>query len=279
MSTPRFARRVVRLKIVARSLIPLAAVVAAFALVPLSASAAPASFGLVFDGHHVVAPQFTGGLAHVGTFTTNDALCPSGHAEDIAVRRAKGSDHFDSTRLFTCDGSSGATFTATIHLMNAECQGYSGVWQVISGTGPLADLRGKGSFTSVVTGGDPQDTLTITFRTTWTGTADLDAMPPTLALTKHTITKLSRPSQRYRLKLTLALSDNGGGPVAYSLTLVDPSTLKALVRKSGTTSAASIHWTLVLKPRARTRALRLNVVASDAVGNQSTLRRKIPLKK
>jgi len=274
MNTASSGRRVLRFN-GARSLVPLAGVVAVFAFVPLSASAAPTSFQLVFDGHHVVAPQFPGGLAHVGTFTTDDTLCASGHAEDIAVREI-GMDTFEATRLFTCDGS-GATFTAIIRPMNSECIGSLGVWRIVSGTGPLADLRGKGSFTSVVTGGNPDDPVTVTFRATWAGAVDLDATPPKLAVTRHAVAKLRRG--RYRLNLTLALGDNGGGPVAYSLTLIDPTTHKAVVRKSGTTGAASKHWTWVLKPRPRTRALRLEVRASDAVGNQATLRQKIPLRK
>jgi hypothetical protein len=216
----------------------------------------------------------------VGTFTTNNALCPSGHAEDIAQSYQKLEDVI-ATRLFTCDGS-GATFTATVYPLAAE-HGFggsnSGVWQIISGTGPLTDLRGKGSFSSVLTSGDQDIPATIAFRSTWAGTADLDATPPTLTLTKHTAVKLTRPVGRYRVGLTFALSDNDGGPVSYSLTLTDPTTLTALVRKSGTTNAGSIGWTFVLKPSAQTRRLRLEIDANDTVGNQTTLKQTIALKK
>jgi hypothetical protein len=272
-----YAKRVARLSI------PFAVIVAALALLPLSTSAAPTSLQLVFEGHHVAAqcPPACNetGLAHVGTFTTNDALCPSGHAEDI-TQRTHG-ETLIGTRLFTCDGSS-ATFTATISPEQNECLftgDDTGTWQIVSGTGPLADLRGKGSFSSVLTGGDRTKTITVTFRTTWAGTADLDAMPPTLRVGNHTVTKLRRPRGSYRLKLTLALSDDQGGPVSYSVTLTDPTTTNTLARRSGSIHGPSIGWTFVLKPNPRARALRLQVEASDAVGNPATVRQTIALKK
>ena len=161
--------------VVARSLIPLAVLATAFALLPLGASAAPASFQLVFDGHHVAAqcpPACNAeGLVHVGTFTTNDARCLSGHGEDVA--QSYEGREVVATRLFACDGSS-ATFTATVYPFIAEHGIGTGEWQIVSGTGPLADLRGKGSFSSVITSGDLDNSATMTFRSTWTGVVDLD---------------------------------------------------------------------------------------------------------
>jgi hypothetical protein len=260
-----------------RRLIAVTAMGIAFALVPLGASAAPTSFQLVFDGHTVLAGYPSpSGAAHVGTFTTNSALCPSGSGQDTAE-----TDLGLATRLFTCDGS-GATFTATINPHIGEYEG-SGSWQIISGTGPLTDLRGEGTFSSVLTSGDlsdiPGNLLALAFHSTWTGTVALDATPPTLTLTTATATKLKRPAGTYKVKLDLALGDSGGGPVSYTLTLVDPATLDTLVRKSGTTSTGSVAWTFSLKPRARARSLRLEVDASDQVGNQSTLKHAIPLTK
>jgi hypothetical protein len=142
-----------------------------------SAPAVPSVFQLVFVGHDVVAsyhPSPTG-VAHVGTFTTNSPLCPSGSGQDIAE-----TDSGVATRLFTCDGSA-ATFTATINPHVGELGG-SGAWQIVSGTGPLADLRGQGSFSGVLTAGSPSDIpgnlLALAFRSSWTGVADLDATPP-----------------------------------------------------------------------------------------------------
>jgi len=241
------------------------------------AGSAPTSFQLVFVGRTVLASYPSpSGAAHVGTFTTNSALCPSGSGQDIA-ETALGV----GTRLFTCDGS-GATFTATINPHIGEYTG-AGSWQIVSGTGPLGDLRGEGTFSSVLTSGDPSDIpgnlLALAFRSTWTGTVALDATPPTLALTKDTATKLRRPAGRYRFDIILTLHDNGGGPVSYTVNLLDPATLDILVRKSGTTSTGSLGWTFSLKPRARARTLRLEVEASDQVGNQATLTHAIALRR
>jgi hypothetical protein len=251
-------------------------------LVALSAAAAaaaagpgiaPTPFQLVFDGHHVVATfPSPAGLSHVGTFTTNDPLCPSGTGGNVAE-----TDVGVATRVFTCDGS-GATFTAKIWPQIEEHEG-SGWWQIVSGTGPLADLRGKGTFSSVLVSGDLNDFITVVFRSTWTGTVALDATPPTLTLTKATATRLKRPAGMVKVSLALALGDSGGGPVSYTVTLVDPATLDALFRKSGSTSAGSIGWTPRVKPPARARVLRVEVDASDGAGNESTVKQAIPLRK
>jgi hypothetical protein len=236
-----------------------------------TAFAAPIGFQLVFDGHHIVAgfPTPTG-LAHVGTFTTNYSSCSAGSAADIAQ-----TDQV-ATRLFSCDGG-GATFTATVVPHLAE-HGGTGSWQIISGTGPLADLRGKGSFSSVLVSGDPNNFITIAFRSTWAGIVDLDATPPTLSLARDTATKLKRRIVTYKVGVGLTLGDNGGGAVTYALTLLDPATLNVFARRNGTTSASSIAWTFIAAVGTRARSLRLQVDVSDAVGNQTTLKQSIRLK-
>jgi len=233
----------------------------------------PAPFQLVFDGHHIVAtfPSPTG-LSHVGTFTTNDQLCPSGTAANTSEN-----DQGVATRVFTCDGS-GATFTALVWPQLSE-HGGLGSWRIISGTGPLADLRGQGDFASVLTSGDPNNFVTVDFRSTWTGAIDLDATPPTVTLTRATLTKLTRPARTYELKLGLGLSDNGGGPVSYTLILVDPTTLNTYVRRDGSTSTGSLEGTFVLKVGPHARALRLLLDASDKVGNETRFKRVITLRK
>jgi len=244
-----------------RRWIPVVLTTAAFALVPLSAAgarrqvvdSAPSPFSLVFDGHHVVAtfPSPTG-LSHVGTFTTNDPLCPSGAGENIAE-----TDDGVATRLFTCDGSGAIT----------------------AGTGPLADLRGRGTFHSDLVSSDRNDFITIVVHSAWTGTAALDAAPPTLTLTltKATATRLERRAGAYKVSVALTLTDAGGGPVGYTLTIVDPATLDRLARRTGSTSGGPLALTYTVKPRARTRAVRVEVDAGHQVGNQTTLERTIRL--
>src|SRR5690349_11701378 len=146
--------------------------------------AAPASFQLVFDGKHQA------NLLHEGTFTTSSSSCPTGTAEDVSIDE----NTLTATRQFTC--AAGGSFTATVGPLPAE-HGGAGTWRIVSGTGSLADLRGKGNFTSVRTGGDPNDPETITFRSTWTGVADLDATPPVGKVTRWQARKLKRPKRTY----------------------------------------------------------------------------------
>jgi hypothetical protein len=99
-----------------------------------------------------------------------------------------------------------------------------------------------------------------------------------LSLAKAAARKLKRPKGTYRLTVALHLSDSGGGAVSYNLTIINPVTLVAVARKSGTTSATSIAWTPVIKQSRRTAALRLEVDASDQVGNRTQLEHTIPVK-
>jgi len=268
-----------------RRWISIAVAAGVFALAPPGAGgalargsdAAPAPFRLVFVGHTILAGYPSpSGAAHVGTFTTSSALCPSGSGQDIAETELG-----VGTRLFTCDGS-GATFTATINPHIGEYTG-AGSWQITAGTGALADLRGEGSFSSVLTSGDtsdiPGNLLALAFVSTWEGMVALDAAPPAITVSKDAATQLKRPAGTYRLRLAFSLSDAGGGTVSYTLTIVDPATLDTLVRKTGSTSGAAIAASFSVKPAARGRSLRLEIDASDQVGNAATLKRTIALKR
>jgi len=220
--------------------------------------AAPASFQLVFDGKHQA------NLLHEGTFTTSFSSCPAGTAKDVSIDETT----LTALRQFTCD--TGGSFTAKVGRLSAE-HGGTGTWQIVSGTGSLADLRGKGNFTSVRTGGDPNDPETITFRSTWTGLADLDATPPVTRVAHWHAKKLERPKRTYTVKLTLSLTDNGGGAVSYALRIADPrKPSNALVFKSGKTSSGSVTKSFRIKVRRGTRRLRVKVDAGDAVGNQTS---------
>ena len=81
---------------------------------------------------------------------------------------------------------SGARFIADVGPLFNEQDG-SGTRQIVSGTGPLADLRGKGTWHSVRLRGVDSDPTTISFRNTWDGVADMDASPPTIAVTSSSV--------------------------------------------------------------------------------------------
>src|SRR6476660_8237410 len=211
------------------------------------AVAAPASFQLVFDGKHQA------NLLHEGTFTTSSSLCPSGTAADVSIDEQT----LTATRQFSC--ASGGDFTATVGPLPSE-HGGSGSWQIVDGSGPLTDLRGKGTFTSVRLSGDPNDPETITFRSTWTGVADLDATPPAVSVTHWQAKKLARPKRTYRVRLGLSMPDNGGGAVSYALQLVDPrKPSNAIVFKTGNTATGSVTRSFRIRVGKHTRRLRLKV--------------------
>jgi hypothetical protein len=218
---------------------------------------APASFHLVFDGRHNAT------LLHEGTFTTSSALCPSGSAADVGV------DVTTDTALRRFDCRTGGDFTAKVWPLPAE-HGGTGAWQIVAGNGPLANLRGKGTFTSTRLAGRSDDPATITFRSAWDGVADFDVVPPTVAFTRSTVRKLKRPIRTYAVRLVLSLTDPGGGPVSFVLDVVDsrkPSI--SLAYKLGQTSTGTVTLRLRIKAAKSTRRLRIGLEATDAVGNKS----------
>ncbi|MDX6413547.1 MAG: hypothetical protein QOH23_957 [Gaiellaceae bacterium] len=227
-------------------------------------AAAPSSFHLVFDGKHNAA------LLHEGTFTTSSSWCRSGTAADTAIDEAT----LTATRLFRC--TEGGDFTASVSPLSAE-HGGIGSWQIVAGSGALADLRGKGNFTSTRLSGGA-DPATITFRSTWDGPADFDAVPPAVALTRSSVRKLTRPKNTYSVRLVLSLTDASGGPVSFVLQLVDPShPATTFAYKLGKTASGSVTKTIKIKPK-KTRRIRIDLEASDQLGNTSSFAKVISLR-
>ena len=149
--------------------------------------------------------------------------------------------------------------------------GGSGTWQIVDGSGPLADLRGKGTFTSVPLSGSTDDPESITFRSTWDGVAALDVAAPTITIVSAAAHKLLRPKGAYQLRIAISLAD-GASPTSYTFVAVDPrKPFEPLGLKSGQTSAGGLTVVLRVRPAKRTRALRLRVDASDPFGNSSFL--------
>jgi hypothetical protein len=227
------------------------------------AEAASPAFQLVLDGRHDAQ------LQHEGTFTSGASWCPSGSITEIGVDATTDT----ATRRFSCSG--GAEFTATIRPLPAE-HGGSGTWQIIGGSGPLADLRGKGTFTSTLVSGKPDEPATITFRSTWTGVADFDVDPPAITVASAIARRLVRPAGSYAVRVAVTLADSGGS-ISYVLQVVDPKhPAKAFVYRVGRASGI-VAATARIKVPSGMRAVRLQVEATDPVGNSSTLSRTIRL--
>jgi hypothetical protein len=226
---------------------------------------APATFHLVFDGRHNAA------LLHEGTFVSGASWCASGSAADQTVTPSTDT----AVRRFSCAG--GGDFTAKVQPLPAE-HGGSGTWQIVAGTGALADLRGKGTFTSVRVSGSSDDPATITFRSTWDGVADFDATPPTVGIAGSALV-LNRTQRVYRLRVVLSLTDASAGPIAYVLEVVDPRKPAAsLIYKLGKATAATVTSSFRIRISKGAKALRVTLGATDAVGNDASTSKTVRLK-
>jgi hypothetical protein len=220
------------------------------------ASAAPPAFQLVFDGHH------NASLTHEGSFTSTLALCGSGSAADVSVDATTDT----ALRRFSCPG--GSEFTASVSPLPAE-HGGTGQWQIVSGTGPLASLRGRGTFSSTRLAGRSDDPTTITFRSTWQGVADFDTVPPAIAVTKVTVRRLRRPSGAYNLRVVAAFP--GDAAVSYVLQVVDPrNPLNAFVYRVGQVTSGALTVAARIRPAKSTRTVEIRIQASDPVGNEAS---------
>jgi hypothetical protein len=225
----------------------------------------PATFHLVFDGRH------NAGFLHEGTFVTGATWCASGSAVDESVTPSTDT----AVRQFSCAG--GGAFTAEVQPLPAE-HGGSGTWQIVAGTGPLADLRGKGTFTSVRVSGSSDDPATLTFRSTWDGVADFDATPPTVGIAGSAHV-LNRTQRIYRLRVVLSLTDASTGPIAYVLEVVDPRKPSAsLIYKLGKATAATVTSSFRLKVSKGAKALQLRLDGTDALGNDASTAKTVRLK-
>jgi hypothetical protein len=240
----------------------LGALVAAGASGSRGAATAAPSFQLVFDGRHNAA------LLHEGTFTTSASFCAAGTAADLSV------DSVSDTALreFTCAGA-GGDFTARVTPLPAE-HGGNGLWQIVAGPGVLANLRGKGTWSSTRLSGRLDDPATIAFRSTWQGVADFDVSPPSIAISSAVAHRLKRPKGAYALRVVLAFDD----AVTYLVQVVDPRRPKSFLLYKPGTSAGAVTSTFRVKPAKGARSLRLTIAASDTVGNDATAETTVRLR-
>ena len=126
----------------------LAAVVAAFSIVPLAASA-ERDQRLVMG----IRVDFTSATHAVGTFAACCAVNDSGSAQaDVTsfIPKANNTASFEATETLT--GSKGDITLAlrgTTGPLDSPNHIARGKWKVVGGTGAYVDLRGHGTFTAV----------------------------------------------------------------------------------------------------------------------------------
>jgi hypothetical protein len=235
-------------------------------------TAGPSQFELVFDGRHEAASDSPVGFWHTGRFTATGAFCSAGSAVTLEVRGNTPADT-EGKRLLTCADGSGSA-TAVVLPMDSE-HGGTGAWRIVAGTAAYAKLRGRGTFRGVRTGGDPSDHGSITFRSTWSGVADRDDTPPSIAVTRVSVAKLGRPSGSYVVAIAFAAQEAPGNAVRY---LIDVrSRGRFLASRVGEMASGKTSAAIRVRPAKNVRRLRVEITASDPLGNERTVSRDLRL--
>lgn len=246
------------------------AVVVTLAMGASGAGGSPTALHLTFDGSHVADTSLPAGIRHEGPFTASAPLCSSGTARDV---KDVSLEPLTVLRDFTCDDGSG-TFTAFMPGIPSE-HGGSGTWKIVGGTGTYVTLRGQGSYQSVLTGGEPQDFLSVKYHATWTGVIDFDDIAPVIRIAAKTV-KVATPRGTFVLRATVNLGGEASGSrVSYVLEVTGGR--RDLLTRIGTTTVGGFTVRARIKPPAATRRVLMRVTATDAVGNERALTRLVLL--
>lgn len=256
-----------------RLVVPAVVVTAIVALTTASAGAAPRAveIELLVNGRVGKQVAFLRWL-HEVTFTASPPLCAAGTGVDLTATTSRPSL---SDRVYTCADGSG-TITARIVNHEVEYTPYAeATWQIVSGTGAFARLRGKGTLTGSHLSGDPSDPPTLTFRAFWKGIVAFDDVAPTVQITRVGATKLRRPRGGFLVKVAFStLDDTPGNAVSYSVRMLGPTFQH---RTSGTTTTGSVAVSFRTRPAASVRRLRLEITCEDPLGNLSRVTRVVTL--
>jgi hypothetical protein len=260
-----------RFIVAARALIALLAMSAVGVIASSASTAAPSSIELVFEGWHEPAADSPVGFWHVGPFSASDPFCLSGSVATLGVRGTSPALG-EATRLLTCADGSGSA-TALVVSPDGE-HGGAGEWRLVSGTGKYERLRGRGTFRSVRTGGDPHDHGTITFRSSWTGIADHEDTPPAIAISRASVTKLRRPTGSYVVRVAFSAQESSGA-VRYRIAVYGKGAF--LASRLGETQSGRASAAIRVRAPRSLRRLRVEITASDPLGNESKLTRDVAL--
>jgi hypothetical protein len=236
--------------------------------------ASPTSFELVMEnGFHTPAEppeKFSLGFRHEGPFTASAPFCSAGYAVDLALLPPM------EVRQFTCsDGSGGITVRKLVVRADAQFTHEEGVWTIMEGTGRYSTLRGKGTSVLDTISGDPADHITTRFNETWAGVIDFDVTRPDVIISRASAKRLRRPKGVYSIRVTFTARDGSeGNAVSYTMTV---SGRGLSVLRTGTTTSGTVSITFRVRPRKPARTLRLVLVASDPVGNETRVARQLRL--
>lgn len=240
----------------------LAAIAALFALLAGSGRAQTEAvrFTLVETG---VSPGDTA----TGTFTASTPFCTSGSFVRQTHIGQRGGQ-LEATGTYTCADGSG-TITASYDGPDETQVGLApGRWQIRSGTGLYARLRGKGTATTFVTGFDPSNFDVVSFQTTWRGLAAFDDTAPSARFER--VVARAYPTGVYRLRVVVRISDPAQ-PVSLTLRIYAGKRLLATVARNRAARRLALTARVTTPPTRR--GLRLELTATDSLGNSRVVRR------
>ena len=231
------------------------------------AAAAPTAFTLQFAGAHIADTSLTAGIRHEGRFTAAPPLCPSGTAVDIQDVEI---EPLTVMRRHTCDDGSGS-FVAFMPSVLSE-HGGTGTWKIIDGTGKYATLRGVGTYSGHIVSGDPARFDTVVYTTSWQGVVDFDDVAPALTTTAQA-KRLRKPARTYLVRTTIDAHEES---VTYSVDIRAGRSFLALMK--GTAASGETTSSARIRAPRLTRAVKVIVLVSDSVGNETTTTLQVKLR-
>jgi hypothetical protein len=249
-------------------------VVGAATVVAAPAHGAPSAFELTIDGRDTF--RFDDEVAFFrrhGTFKSKAPFCATGALEQLGPPLG--------TRrwLFECDDGSGSVTLSTLGWYEGAGLWSSG-WHIVEGSGSYVGLQGRGSMQGgVLDSGETSSPWSRweTWRSSFQGVVDRDTVAPAIAFSRAKAEKLPRSAGSYTLRLGIGLRDDvSDNTVSYTVRVTTPRGIE-LARRIGTTTAGGFSLTLLIRPPAGTRTVRLALTGVDPVGNATSVRRLLRL--
>lgn len=238
---------------------------------------AASAFELTLEGKDTMQWEDEGILEdkRAGTFRSRAPFCATGTFIDDDYPNVLDAERWQ----FICDDGTGSLTVSiapmwwTAHPWNTATWD----WDILEGSGDYAGLRGRGSLEGEVIGREISDSRSVvTWRNTFRGSVDRDAVAPTISFSSATATKLLRPTGAYALRIRLALRDDvTDNPVTYTLRTSAGGV--ELTRRFGTAKTEAVSMTLLIRPPARARTVRLQLTGEDPVGNAVSVTRALRL--
>jgi hypothetical protein len=99
--------------------------------------------------------------------------------------------------------------------------------------------------------------------------------PPAVDISRASVAKLRRPPGSYVLRLTFSLRDAPGNLVRYRIAVVGNG--RFLASRLGATRSGRAAATIRVRPARKVRRLRIEITATDPLGNAAKASRSVSL--